>query len=121
MPRTDELVISVRDFLRDDVMAATARSHEFPRARRVELARHRAARTEPGRAAARARTGSDCVRCSASNDDLEALRWRLTNELRDGTMPLDRPGLADHLRQTVVNQVAIDQPSYSGLKTALAS
>ena len=57
----------------------------------------------------------------SSNDDLEALRWRLTNELRDGTMPLDRLGLADHLRQTVVNQVAIDQPSYSGLKTALAS
>ncbi len=57
----------------------------------------------------------------SSNDDLEALRWRLTNELRDGTMPLDRPGLAEHLRQTVVNQVAIDQPSYSGLKTALAS
>jgi len=56
----------------------------------------------------------------APNDDLEALRWRLTNELRDGSMPLDRPGLAEHLRHTVVNQVAIDQPSYSGLKTALA-
>jgi hypothetical protein len=54
-----------------------------------------------------------------ANDDLEALRWRLVNELRDGTMPLDRPGLAELLRQTVVNQVAIDQPGYSGLKTAL--
>jgi hypothetical protein len=34
-------------------------------------------------------------------------------------MPLDRPGLAEHLRETVVNQVAIDQPRYSGLRTAL--
>ena len=47
MPRTDELVSSVRDFLRGDVMAIYRRPNEFPRARRVELARHRAARTEP--------------------------------------------------------------------------
>jgi hypothetical protein len=36
-------------------------------------------------------------------------------------MPLDTPGLAEHLRETVVNQVAIDQPKYSGLRTALES
>jgi hypothetical protein len=36
-------------------------------------------------------------------------------------MPLDRPGLAQHLRATVINQVAIDQPNYSGLKTALGA
>ena len=34
-------------------------------------------------------------------------------------MPLDRPGLAAYLRQTVVDQVAIDQPRYSGLQTVL--
>ena len=39
--------------------------------------------------------------------------------LRDGSMPLDRPGLAEHLRATVVNQVAIDQPRYSGYRTAI--
>ena len=57
----------------------------------------------------------------ASDDDLEALRWRLVHALRDGTMPLATPGLAEHLRATVVNQVAIDQPKYSGLRTALDS
>ena len=40
--------------------------------------------------------------------------------LRDG-MALEHPGLAEHLRQTVVNQVAIDQPRYSGFKTAAGS
>jgi len=34
-------------------------------------------------------------------------------------MPLDAPGLAEHLRATVVNQVAIDQPRYSGFRTAV--
>ena len=54
-----------------------------------------------------------------SQDDLQTLRWRLTHALRDGSMKLDTPGLAAHLRETVVNQVAIDQPSYSGLQIAL--
>ncbi|MFP6699246.1 MAG: hypothetical protein VCF08_20505 [Alphaproteobacteria bacterium] len=31
---------------------------------------------------------------------------------------MDHPGLAEHLRQTVVNQIAIDQPKYSGFKAA---
>jgi hypothetical protein len=39
--------------------------------------------------------------------------------LRDGNIPLDLTGLAEHLRATVANQVAIDQPGYSGLATAL--
>ncbi len=39
--------------------------------------------------------------------------------LRDGSMLLETPELAEHLRATVVNQVAIDQPKYSGLRTAL--
>jgi hypothetical protein len=43
-----------------------------------------------------------------------------TSELRDGSMPLAHPGLADHLRQTVVTQVAIDQPRYSGYLEAIA-
>jgi hypothetical protein len=50
---------------------------------------------------------------------LEALRRELALALRAGRMPLDHPGLAEHLRATVVNQVAIDQPRYSGLLAAL--
>jgi hypothetical protein len=36
-------------------------------------------------------------------------------------MALDATGLAEHLRTTVVNQVAMDQPRYTGLKTALGN
>ena len=34
------------------------------------------------------------------------LRWRLVDRLRDGSMPLGRPGLTEYLRAAVVNQVA---------------
>ena len=54
-----------------------------------------------------------------SNDDLNTLRWRLVRELRDGTMSLDNQQVQRHLRQTVVNQIAIDQPKYSGFKRAV--
>ena len=51
-------------------------------------------------------------------DDLESLRWRLVEALR-ANMSLDRPGLAEHLRAAVVNQIAIDQPKYSGFRAAI--
>ena len=51
---------------------------------------------------------------------LGELRRALTHGLRDGRIALDERGLADHLRATVVNQLAIDQPRYSGLANALA-
>jgi aminoglycoside phosphotransferase (APT) family kinase protein len=120
MPRTDELVVSVRDFLRGDVMAATeGRTNFLARvaSNSLDIVLRELSLGPPHRAAE-----LDRLRklFEAPNDDLEALRWRLVHELRDGSMPLDLPGLAEHLRRTVVNQVAIDQPSYSGLKTALA-
>jgi hypothetical protein len=46
------------------------------------------------------------------------LRWTLVEALRDRSMSLDHPGLAKHLRNIVVNQVAIDQPGYSGAVAA---
>ncbi len=50
-------------------------------------------------------------------DKLDVLRWELVNRLRDD-LPLDTPGLAEHLRQTVAGQLAIDQPGYSALQRA---
>jgi hypothetical protein len=53
-----------------------------------------------------------------SEDNLFNLRWRLVQGLRDGSIELDNHELQAHLRQTVVNQVAIDQPGYAGFKQA---
>lgn len=120
MPRADELLLSVRDFLREDVMANTTGRTQF--LARVasnsldivdrELAlgpRHRAQELE--------RLRGLCGR----DGELGELRWALVNGLRDGTRSLDDPKLIEHLRATVVNQIAIDQPRYSGFRTATAN
>jgi aminoglycoside phosphotransferase (APT) family kinase protein len=119
MPRTDELVSSVRDYLRTDVMAATEGRLNFMArvaANSLDIVLRELSLGGPQRALELDRLRA--LLCAG--DDLETLRWRLVHELRDGTLRLDRSGLAEHLRETVVNQVAIDQPTYSGLVAALA-
>ncbi len=120
MPRTDELVSSVRDYLRGDVMAATEGRINFlarVASNSLDIVLRELSLSAPQRESERQRLRA--LFDAPADDDLETLRWRLVHTLRDGRMPLDKPGLADHLRQTVVNQLAIDQPGYSGLKTAL--
>lgn len=117
MPSTEELVTSVRDFLLDDVMAETSgRSSFLARVASNSLdivLREFAIGPEHQRL--------EKERLSNLFDvdaDLDDLRWRLVNELRSGEMSLDNAELQLHLRQTVVNQIAIDQPKYTGFKRA---
>jgi aminoglycoside phosphotransferase (APT) family kinase protein len=119
LPRVDELLASVHAYLRDDVLSATrGRTKYLARVAANSLGivsrewamgpRHRERQTE------RLRT------LCGTDGDCDSLRQELAQALRDGTMPLDHPGLAEYLRESVVGQVAIDQPRYSGLRTALA-
>ncbi|MFW6094266.1 MAG: phosphotransferase family protein [Pseudomonadota bacterium] len=117
MPRIDELVVSVRDYLRDEVMSETAGRTQFMArvaGNSLDIVLRELARGEAHRAGEHER-----LKALLGDGDLSALRWRLTEALRDGSMALDAPGLAEHLRTTVVNQIAIDQPKYTGYKTAL--
>ncbi|NJN53143.1 MAG: phosphotransferase family protein, partial [Gammaproteobacteria bacterium] len=117
-PRTDELLESVRDFLRGDVMSATEGRTNFMA--RVASNSLDIALREIALGPAHLR--QEHARLTAmfgTEDDLDTLRWRLVRGLRDGSMALDHPGLAEHLRATVVGRIAIDQPKYSGLKTAI--
>ncbi len=119
MPRMDELLVSVRDFLRNDVMAATTGRLNFlsrVAGNSLDIVLRDLERGEAARAAEHARLAA----FFGVADDLSTLRWRLTRGLRDGSIALDSPGLADHLRATVINQLAIDQPKYPALATALS-
>jgi aminoglycoside phosphotransferase (APT) family kinase protein len=118
MPRLNELLISVRDFLREDVMAATeGRTNFLARVagNSLDIVLRDLALGDEARAAEHGRL----QKLLGASGDLDTLRWQLVGALRDGSMALDNEALQVHLRQTVVNQVAIDQPRYSGLKTAL--
>ena len=52
---------------------------------------------------------------------LEELNQALCARIAAGEMDLQTPGLAQHLKQTTIDKVQIDQPKYSGLRTALGS
>ena len=122
-PRLDELLLSVRDFLRDDVMSETAGRLQF-------LARVAANSLDivdrEVRVGARleeqeimALRALDLA--TPAEDSLAGLRWALVDALREGRQPLDDPDLQAYLRESCVNQLAIDQPRYSGLSVALAN
>jgi len=113
LPMPAELLEGVAKFLKEDV-AVTDNAHKGFLARvaanslgiaqRELLCGRELAKSEEKRL--RALLGAD--------EDLDALRWSLVHQLREN-MPLDTPGLAGHLRQTVAAQLAVDQPRYSAL------
>lgn len=47
-----------------------------------------------------------------------ALNEMLSTRIKTGEMTPETPGLLTHLKATTIAQVEIDQPRYSGLKTA---
>ncbi len=110
---TYELIDSVIGFLRDEVAKGD-------NARLAYLARVSAnslsivARELTGGLAARATEQAELQALLGQSGEAESLRTELSQRLRSGTMPLDHPGLAAHLRRSVESQVAIDQPRYSG-------
>ena len=67
--------------------------------------------------------GGDTITCSAGtafklDSDLAELNRDLCDRIRSGEMTPETPGLLAHLKTTTMAQVEVDQPRYSGLKTA---
>ena len=119
MPRVDELLVSVRDFLHGDVMAETeGRTNFMARVagNSLDIVLRDQALGPEHRSLERQRLEALFV----TSGNLEELRWQLVNALRLGEIELDHPGLAEHLRQSVVNQIVIDQPKYSGFRNAVS-
>lgn len=120
LPRTDELLTSVRDFLRDEARPALEGRNAFlalVASNSVDIVQR-----ELTLGPAHRRGEHQRLKALFGSDELlEPLRERLCRGLWDGSIPLDRPGLAHHLRTTAVHQLAIDQPRYSGLAVALGA
>lgn len=119
MPRLEELVGATRDFLHGQVRDETAgrtRFHALVAGNALDIvyrdlhSGHEHRRREHER----------LRRLLDAEGSLLELRWKLVRAIREDTIGLDDTGLHEHLRATVVNQIAIDQPKYSGFKTAAA-
>ncbi len=118
MPRVDELLVSVRDFLRSDARPALEGRNAFlalVASNSLDIVARELTLGPPHAAAEHARL---CA-LLGTEGGIDTLRRALVAGLRDGSIALDAPGVAEHLRTTVVNQLAIDQPRYSGLAAAL--
>ena len=122
MPRADELLLSVRDFLRADVMEQTQGRTQF-------LARVAANSLDIVEREWRVGAALEALELehlqamplTPSSNTVPALRWALVQGLRDGSISLADDRLQRYLRETVVNEVAIDQPRYSGLAQAMVN
>ena len=117
LPHSCELLGSVREFLHDEIMPATDGRRKFlarVAANSLDIVARELALGPAQLAAEQHRL----LTLLGHEDSLAGLRWRLVNGLRDRSIDPNRDGLAAHLRNTVVNRLAIDQPSYSGFKTA---
>ena len=116
LPQIDELLVSVRDFLRQDVSADTlGRTRFLARVAANSLDIVLRERQQGPRAVAAEHRRLQAL---LGIGEVDALRWQLVERLRDGRLPLADPALTAHLRQTVLDRVLIDQPAYSGARTA---
>ncbi len=119
MPRIDELVAATRDFLDGPVREETAgrtRFHALVARNSLDIV-HRDLHLGPVH---RRREHERLRRLLDADGSLPELRWKLVHAIRDDAIALDDERLLHHLRTTVVNQAAINQPRYSGFCTAAA-
>lgn len=118
MPRSEELLASVAGFLRDEVAAGSKGRVSF-------LARVAANSLEiVGRelelgAVRRERERNGLEGLLGVSIELAALRRELAQRLRTNLLRLDHPHLGAELRQSVADQIAIDQPNYHGSRRAM--
>jgi aminoglycoside phosphotransferase (APT) family kinase protein len=118
LPRVDELLESVSGYLRSEVVPSMDGRTGF--LARVAANSLDIVGREVEYGAEARRLEAERLRNLLGVDlPLGELRFLLAEGLRDGTIAVDADGLVEHLRQTVVNQVLIDQPTYPGCIAAL--
>ena len=118
-PPATDLLASVSHFLRDELLPSLQGAQAFnlrvginaiDLIRRELMQQTTADERERGRLA----------KLLESDAPLAAMRQELCEKIAAGTMTLDQAPVRDHLRATIVDRLAIDQPSYSAYLAAIA-
>ena len=118
-PSVLELVTAVRDFLEQRAMLELkghTAFHARVAANALGIVVRELATGEASGEAERERLKSLLGR----DGTLMVLNRELCRRIREGTLGLETPGLAEHLTLTTKDKVGIDQPNYSGLRRLLA-
>jgi len=117
-PTPTELIKAVADFLRNEI-TPVIKGHNAFKLRvginALELVTRQLA-LEQGSDAAEAARLSKLLGMPGS---LGELNRALADRIANGEMDLQTPGLADHLWQTTMAKLAVDQPNYASYKREL--
>ena len=114
-PTPTELIKAVADFLRTEIMPAT-KGHNAYKLRvginALDLVTRQLTLEGPSDAA-------EAVRLKAllgMDGSVMELNRALAEKIARGEMDLNTPGLKDHLWQTTLAKLAVDQPNYASYK-----
>jgi hypothetical protein len=119
-PTPEELIKAVADFLRHDIAPVIKGHHAFKLRvgiNALDLVARQLA-LEPDSDAAEAGRLSRLLGMQGS---LGELNRALADRIAKGEVDLQTPGLADHLWQTTMDKLAVDQPNYASYKRELES
>ena len=119
-PTPEELIKAVADFLRNDIAPVISGHNAFKlrvSINALDLVTRQLALQQAGDAAEAERLS----RLLGRQGSLGELNRALAKRIAEGKADLQTPGLADHLWQTTMDKLAVDQPNYAAYKRELGT
>ena len=119
-PTPTELIKAVADFLRTEITPAIKGNNAFKLRvgiNALDLVSRQLAQEGPGDAA-------EAVRLKALlgiDGSVMELNRALAEKIAKGEVDLSTPGLKEHLWQTTMDKLAVDQPNYASYKRELGT
>ncbi len=117
-PTPEELIKAVADFLRNDIAPMISGHHAFKlrvSINALDLVTRQLTLESRSDAAEAARL----TQLLGMQGSLTELNRTLADRIAKGELDLQTPGLADHLWQTSMDKLAVDQPNYASYKREL--
>jgi hypothetical protein len=119
-PTPEELIQAVADFLRNDIAPEISGHNAFKlrvSINALDLVTRQLALEQGSDAAEAARLG----RLLGEEGTLGELNRMLADRIAKGEADLQTAGLAEHLWQTTMDKLAVDQPNYASYKRELGT
>ena len=118
-PSVSEMVQAVKNFI-DDTAAPKLTGRAAFHARVASNTLATILRDLEARAGNEAAESTRLQELLGANEEtrLDQLNRDLCARIKSGEMDTDTPGLLAHLKATTIAQIEVDQPGYSGLKSA---
>jgi len=117
-PTPTELIKAVADFLRNDI-APLISGHNAFKLRVAVNALDLVTRQLTLEAGSDAAEAARLARLLGMDGSLIELNRALSDKIAKGELDFETPGLAEHLWQTTMDKLAVDQPNYASYRREL--